>query len=91
MPAPFKVLPCSYSRRTDGPIPCTHNLAADGHARTQLLCPAKTDVLCYMHLPCTNKVEEKQELQGLQTTEKRIHKSQSQLLSTLTDLCTARE
>lgn len=23
MPAPFRVLPCSYSRRTDGPIPCT--------------------------------------------------------------------
>lgn len=26
MPAPFRVLPCSYRRRTDGPIPCTCHL-----------------------------------------------------------------
>ena len=65
MPAPFKVLPCSYSRRTDGPIPCRCNLDVTSISSTHKLCPF--NYMCFghcicsvhasavfMHLPCTH-------------------------------------
>lgn len=60
MPAPFTDFPCSYSRRTDGPMPCnasarglngTHVQAAFSHQVWETLMPAVTKIAAVGRVP----------------------------------------